>query len=178
MIPSTGAPVPSRTKDVHWVEQLAASERQQWRIWSKCIWGVWTHYHDDKSTSPCYKDHTRCKGGHDPVSLRWKGYVMGWCFKLNRPAFVQLTQASVDAWTNQLAEGTPIRGQTLLISRTAKKNGRLVIEVQPYQTVDPSSVPPDCDPRASLYNLWKLEDHGWAWATHPLRSLNDLNLVG
>lgn len=164
--PVDGAPVPQRPKDVFFVEPILAAAKFQFRVWSPAVWGVWTHYHD--ATSPCYETHKHCALSHDPETLRWKGYVFGWHQGLNKPAFVQLTTAVVWQWWEQLAQGVNMRGQLVSISRGAKRNSRLSIQTCPYQSEAPAKMPKDLHPRASLYNLWKMHDPGWAWAKTPL----------
>jgi hypothetical protein len=169
--PCNGAQPPNRDSNVFWVEQLAGGESQKWRVWSPAVWGVWTHFSD--GTSPCYENHNHCLGGHDPETLRWKGYVLGWSFKLNKACFCQLTGTAYATWMEQVTPGVLLRGQTIKVNRTQKKKGRLSVEVCPYEQVDPHGLPPDVDPRPSLYNLWELTDHGYKWAIDPMRKLDD-----
>jgi hypothetical protein len=167
--PFRGAQPPNKHSNVFWVEQCGASESQKWRVWSPAVWGVWTHY-DDGQTSPCYEDESHCWGGqHDPTTLRWKGYFLGWCYKLNKPAFCQITSTAFTTWTEQLTPGSALRGMTVKVNRTQKKKGRLWVELCQYEQIDPKGLPQDVDPRPSLYNLWELPDLGYKWALNPRR---------
>jgi hypothetical protein len=164
-VPCHGAAVPMRDRNIFWIEPIPAGTKFQVRIWSPAVWGVWTHYHD--ATSPCYEDHSHCIDGHDPKTLRWKGYVMGWHYRENKPCFVQLTQAIVWKWWSQIGEGSNLRGCVTAFSRGPKKTSRLGVQIDRYQDQSGENLPQDCDPRKSLYNFWKLPDPGWAWAKAP-----------
>lgn len=174
--PCDGAPIPERREDVFFVEPIRAAARFQFRVWSPAVWGVWTHFHE--GTSPCYQDHNHCAEGHDPVTLRWKGYVFGWHMALNKPAYVQLSAAVIYRWWEQLGEGANMRGQLVAFGRGPKKNSRLSAEVCQYQTVEPAGLPKDLHPRASLYNLWKIPDPGWQWTKAPVAVVNLYPEVG
>lgn len=168
-----GAQAPQKEKGVYWIESPKGGEHSKWRIYSPVAWGVWTHFHGN--TSPCYENHKYCANGHDPCTLRWKGYLFGFSFKKKKPCFLQMTPETWRCIEDQLASGTTLRGMTIIAMRTASNQGRLTAEVAQYLDVDPNGLPKDVDPRASCYDLWKLDDPGHKWAINPLRKA-DLNI--
>jgi hypothetical protein len=167
-----GAPPPERRKDVFFIDPIGPGKRTQFRIWSPQVWGVWTHFHD--TTTPCYECNNHCQEGHDPKTLRWKGYLLGMNFGYKKPTFVQFTAACYYQLMEQIAPGVSLRGMMVFFTRTAKKNGRQGIAIEEYQRQEPDTCPPDCSPRASLYNLWKEPDPGWKWTLKPILRLHQV----
>jgi hypothetical protein len=161
-----GAAPRERRDDVFYVDPIGAGKRVKMLVYSPQVWGVWTHYHD--ATTPCYEDNNHCVNGHDPDTLRWKGYVLGHNHDRHKATFVQLTDGCYWQLNELFPTGVTLAGKMIFFSRTAKKNGRIHVSVEEYQQRSPSDCPRDVDPRASLYNLWQIPDPGWKWTLKPV----------
>ena len=170
---TVGAQCPIKPPGIYWVESPKGGERQKWRIYSPTAWGVWTHYHGQ--TSPCYENHKYCVHGHDPSTLRWKGYLFGWFEKKRKQAFLQITPEFWAAVEAQLGPGNTLRGKSLYAIRISHNKGPLACEMIDYMDSNPADCPKDQDPRASIYRTWKLDDPGHRWAINPHRE-KDLNV--
>lgn len=175
-ISTNGAPCPERRDDVYFIEPIEAKQRIKALIYSPCVWGVWTHF--EKETTPCYRNERHCVNGHDPSTLRWKGYVLGMNYFRHKITFFQITKALVYHWHEGLASGVTLRGQMVYFSRGAKRNSPQRIEVDQYETKPPDGLPRDCDPRASIYNMLKMDDPGHPWALAPILKLRDMDATG
>lgn len=175
-VPCNGAQCPDKPDDVFFIEPIKPNAKFGVIVWSPAVWGVWTHFHE--ATSPCYENHAHCVEGHDPRTLRFKGYIFGYHMGLMKPAFVQLTPPNVRAFWEQVPEGSQLRGFQINLSRGQKKNSPVKLGVDPYLVPDPARLRADLSPRASLYHMWKQPDPGWKWATAPLRAMDDYGAVG
>lgn len=158
--------------DIFWVQSIDGGKQERYTIYSPQIWGVWTHHHYElKRTTPCYDTHKFCFGGHDPRTLRFKGYLFGYSFERHRNEFLQLTEAAVINLEEQLGPEVQLRGLTIDVKRSAKKQGRLYVSIADYIHRDPRTLPMDVSPRASLYNTWDIPDTGHKWSADPDRRL-------
>lgn len=147
---------PPPAKNVLWVERLRGNERGTFTVYSQCLWGVNTHYHNGR-TQPCFKNHDLCFGGHKVTNLRWKGYLHCWGYSRNRQVILQLTDAGARMLLKQVAQGAVLRGLTLEVARTSKDKGRLNVKVDHYALNKADRLPPEIDPLPSLWNLWGID---------------------
>lgn len=170
MKPVHGAQLPKKDHRIFWIEPVKiGGENQDWLIYSPNIWGIWTHFHE--GTFPCYENHKLCHLGHDPKTLRWKGYLFGFFSRKSKPCFLQLTPASAEMLLDQVPDGNNLRGLRLNVSRTESKKGRLKISINHYgPPADPTKMVKDQDPRMSLFNEWKIDDPGHRFAINPNRA--------
>lgn len=157
----TSGPMPSLNKQLHWVETLDGGAKVRLKVYSASIWEVWAHFNG--RTKPCFKNHEFCEGGHDETTMRWYGFVFGWHYAMNKKAFVQLTAAACRQWFEQIASGISLRGMVIDVSRTASKKGRINLQVAQYLGNESNNLPPDCDPKESLFRLWKVKHVGGAY---------------
>lgn len=154
--------------DCFWIESVGGGRVERFLIYSPQIWGVWTHFSNEhKLTTPCYKNHKFCFGGHDPRSLRWKGYLFCHSEARKRNEFLQLTEGGAKHLLSQLGPEVALRGLCLDVRRTASKQGRQYVSIADYIIRDPRSFPVDVSPRVTLYNTWKIPDPGHEFATDP-----------
>lgn len=150
--------MPARPDTLHWVETLDAGAKVRFAIYSPQLWQVWTHY--TGRTKPCFKNHRLCEGGHKEETLRWYAYVFGWHFVECRRTFLQLTLGAARMLREQIATGVSLRGMTVDAMRPGKKQGPMKIQVVQYCKNDVERLGPDCDPHASLFKLWKVNNVG------------------
>lgn len=167
-----GAALPDKNPDVYWVVSIDGGKKERFTVYSPQVWGVWTHYHlESKKTTPCYENEKKCFGGHDPRTLRWKGYLFVRSFDMHRNVFLQLTKGGADDLVEQLGPDVQLRGLTIDVKRTASKQGRLYVSIADYIVRDARTFPADLDPRTSLYNVWKIPDPGHRFNPNPTRHL-------
>lgn len=149
-------PKPPRANGIMWVERIAGGERQQFTVYSPAILGIWTHY-SRSGTRPCYAEQEHCEGGHCEETLRWKGYIHCWSFRMNRAVVLQLTAAASNIWLEQVAGNANLRGQRIEVWRTKGENGRVRVSVNEYLATGTDHLPPPQDILPSLYSLWKMK---------------------
>lgn len=152
-------PAPS---GMYWVERLKGNDSQKFVVYSPQGWGVWTHYHGPRiGTKACYADKSRCFSGHKEDNMRWYWYLFAHSLKLNRPCFVQLTQAVRGQLLSQIDHGVSFRGMTITVYRTKADNGRLNARIDQYASKQATDrMRKDENPMKSLLHLWKEDREG------------------
>jgi len=157
--------VPQRRENVYWVRSPKALEVFKFTIYSSEIQPIYTHFNGD-ATRPCYLNRVLCDPKHSLLNLRWKGYVFGWDHEMNCIHWVQLTQEAANQLIDQLAGPQNIRGLTVQISRTKKKQGRMNCHVIPdFGSMDLNRMRRAPDVRLSVFNLWRMEPNNHPFTT-------------
>jgi hypothetical protein len=153
--------LPVRDPDIHWIETVEAGAQVHFFVYSPAIWQMWTHF--TGKTKPCFENHDFCEGGHKEETMRWYGFVYGWHTVRRSRSFLQLTAGAARQWFDQIAPGTPLRGMQITVSRSGQsKQGRMNLSVNKYVNREGDQLGPDCDPKKSLYKMWKVKHVGCA----------------
>jgi hypothetical protein len=156
---------PVRKNGVLYIERLTGGQSRKYVIYSPHLKGFFTHYTGDK-TVPCFKDHTKCPGGHKQENRRQYFLLHAWSTEKKRQVFVYLTPLAADQLLNQKPDGCTFRGRWLSLSRTASDQGRLNASLgEAYHSHE--TLPEEADPYPSIFNWMKipLPDNG---PHHPL----------
>lgn len=149
--------VPPRKREVLFVQSPRPNESLKILVYSPSIWGCYSHFRNRK-TVPCFENTELCPGGHSELNRRWKGWLHGWSYDRNEPVFVQLTVEAANQLQEQVPATVNYRGITILVSRTAKGNGRENCIWESQYTIKPDHLMPQpLDPRRSIFNLWKFD---------------------
>lgn len=161
-------PVPPKEGPEIYILRLKGSEGFTFTVYSDAIFGIWVHWSGDRS-APHYTDAKRCPGCGRDEPKRWKGFLHCYCIEKKQEVFLELTPASANSLTDQLAVGELLRGQGLFVKRTKGDNGRLLIRVLNAHP-DPKSLPQALDPQVSIMSLWgirqKAPEGGMEFPTH------------
>lgn len=140
---------------VWWVECPKGNESQKFRVYSPVVQGVSMHYLvKEKRTVPCFKNTDLCPGGHTEKNRKWRCYVYAFSQKRHKNVFIQLTKDAWESWMCQVRPGQNLRGQSIIVHRTEKNNGRLWVEVEQWKSDDKMAMPADEDCKLSVFELW------------------------
>ncbi len=143
---------------VLWVECLGGAESHKFTVFSPCVQGVNMHWlAREKRTVPCFQNHDLCPGGHSEKNLKWRCYVHAYSHKRHKQVFVQLTDDAWQSWLHQLREKQNLRGQTIILHRSEKKNGRLWVEVEDWSSDSKRKMPEPLDCKLSLFAMWRFD---------------------
>lgn len=162
--------VPPRRENIFFVHSPKAEEKFKFAIYSAVIDPLYTHY-NGKVTVPCYLDRSLCDPKHSLLNLRWKGYVFGFDFGRNNLGFLQLTHEAANMLLDQLEGPQALRGLTVDVCRTKKRNGRMLVHVDMYKPAFDLSRTRQAPPvRRSFFNLCQLEynDHPFTTCVEDL----------
>lgn len=149
------SPVPPPRKNILWVECLKGGQRHRLLIYSPAVIGVFFHW-TGKASKPCYKNHKLCEGGHDPETMKWRGYLHCWSYERGKPVFLQLTDTAVQQLWLQVSDKSALRGLSIHAARSKADNGRMSVQVDRYGEKGPDNLPPPLDVKESLLKLWKV----------------------
>jgi hypothetical protein len=149
---------PPTKPGVYWVECPKGNESQKFLVYSPVIQGVNMHWISaQRRTVPCFENRDLCPGGHKEANLKWRAYVFGFSHKRHKNCFMQLTADAWESWLSQVREGVNLRGQTIIVHRTEKNNGRLWVEVESWREAPKAEMPLDQDCKLSCYDLWRFD---------------------
>lgn len=135
--------------------RIKGTQRVHFWCLSDDIWGVWTHWGNNR-TNPCTGESKEtCEGHAKEWPLRWKGYLCVFDVFRGKLGFYELTPGAAQQIERQTTAGQTLRGRVLICSRSSEgKGSRARVEVQPYLT-DLTRLPDARDPELYLRQLWK-----------------------
>jgi hypothetical protein len=134
------------------IERVKGNDQKCYVVLSPALWGVWTHWAGDRS-EPCYSEKKDCPGCKKGLPRRWKGYLHVFNRQTGREAFAELTPLSAENLLAQVPDGSHLRGLRLTLKRTAARNGRLVVLLDPGVQQIPRGIEAK-DPCGVLCKLW------------------------
>lgn len=135
------------------IHRVTTSEVQQFVIYSKNIFGQYTHWANRRSHE-CRHDAGRCKGCENGWPQKFLGYLYCHDMQAKEECFLELTQTACDLLCVQVPEGENFRGLQVRIRKTkGGPKGRYIIDVL-ERRVDPATCPAERDPREVLQFLW------------------------
>jgi len=137
-----------------WIQRLRAGEEGLYTIFSRSVWGVWTHY-GLYGSIPCLGDKHACYGCQNRMPKRWKGYYHAYDHHHKRQCFVEVTPRIAEAVVDQLGLGQPIRGYRLKMKRGRGDKSRVKVEVLAPLAGGPELVD-EKNPEETLRKLWDL----------------------
>lgn len=144
--------VPPKREGELWIERMKANGRKQFTIYSRHLWGIWTHW-DGKRSQPCYKDKKKCLGCGKGLPTRWKAYVHAYDHIKRMQVFVELTPTASRSLLDQIGKGLALRGVVMTLQRTAAQNGRLNVHLDKV-TDATMHLPAEVDPFQTLCSIW------------------------
>jgi hypothetical protein len=151
------------------IERVRANDQRCYVVLSPALWGVWTHWAGDRSM-PCWSERKDCDGCKRGLPRRWKGYLHCWNRQTGREAFAELTPLSAENLLAQVPDGAALRGLRLTLKRTAAKNGRLLVLLDPGVQAIPRGIEAK-DPCGVLCKLWGVTLRQGAGAKDALRNV-------
>lgn len=139
------------------VWRLKGGESGTLTCYSKSPWGIVVHWDNAaRRTAPHFTDAETCDGCVKELPRKELYYLFAHHCEKNRFVFLELTENAARLLVKQLGAGESLRGAGLFVQRTKADNGRLQIRLMnPHP--DPSRLPADEDPQATLLALWKVK---------------------
>jgi hypothetical protein len=149
---------PRTEPGVWWVECLKGQDAQKFLVYSAQPQGLDMHWiPKERRTVPCFVNQSLCPGGHSEKTRKWRCYVFAHSYKRHKNVFVQLTKDAWDSWIAFTKPGVSLRGQTIVVHRTEKDNGRLWVEVESWREERRKDLPGDEDCKKSVFALWRFD---------------------
>lgn len=136
------------------VRRIAGGHEAHYVILSPSFWGVWTHWHDGR-TSPCTEPKDDCPGCRDNSPQRWKGYLYVWSTNEKKCLFLELTPLAAQLLQQQADPNQSLRGLSYQIGRGRGSKARLRVQRQ-YGRAPEEQLPPHKDPSTVLQTLWSM----------------------
>jgi hypothetical protein len=150
--------LPPKSGPKWWIERIAAGSGGMFTVFSRSIYGVWTHW-GLYGSSPCLSERSKCDGCKARWPRRWKGYLHVYDFHNKRQCFLEITPAVAESISEQMGgrlEGVSLRGYRLQLRRGNGAKARLKVEVL-AGLKDGPELPEEQSPEETLVKLWKME---------------------
>jgi len=144
---------PTLRPNVLYIERLDGDESQTFVVYGSKIWGFRSHYNGSK-TVPCWKDGS-CDGGCNEETLRENFLLQCYSQKKGKQVFLYLTPSAYKQLMEQKRNDVPLRGLTLRVRRTQKKQGRLYVAVDEHAQAR-RIVAEDINPKESIMRFLKV----------------------
>lgn len=137
-----------------WIERIGAGREGLFTIFSRNIFGVWTHWQLHGS-QPCFNRKEDCEGCKRNFPRRWKGYLHAYDHHAKRQCFLEITPIVAESIQQQLGEDQPVRGYRLKMKRGNGPKARVKVEVLAPLGGGPELVE-EKFPEETLRKLWSL----------------------
>ena len=135
------------------VERLAGGETRDVVILSRALFGVWIHYDErTRRSEECFQDPDKCPGCQQHKPSKWRGYLHVAPGGLAAPYIIELTPECARLLLERFTGS--LRGIRVQFRRTAKNNGRLLLEVPEWGQPKTDNFPAEIDPEPILRWLW------------------------
>jgi len=137
-----------------WIERVGKAQECLFTVFSKTVWGVWTHW-CLYGSQPCYGCTAKCDGCKQRLPKRWKGYLHCYDHHNKRQCFLEITPIVAESIRDQIGEGQPWRGFRLKMKRGNGPKARIKVEVLAALPSGPQLVDERC-PEETLLKLWQM----------------------
>jgi hypothetical protein len=146
---------PSLKTGIYYIDRLKGDENRNYVIYSPSLHGFYTHWSAETGTVPCYKDHSKCIGGHNVATLRQYFLLFAWSMVDKAPVFIYLTPKCALKLLEQAGKGNTLRGRWLKIERSKSDKGRLIPVLGDRANQD-WPLREDVDPYPSIFHWMKI----------------------
>ncbi len=137
-----------------WVERIRPDQEGLFTVFSRSIYGVWTHW-GLYGSQPCFSDPKQCHGCKQNQPKRWKGYLHAYDHHHKRQCFLEVTPGMAEEILKQVGQDQPIRGYRLKTKRGKGAKARVRVEVLAPLAVGPDLVD-EKYPEDTLRKLWNI----------------------
>ena len=136
------------------VIRVRAGEDYRFICLSRSLWGVWTHWINDR-TEPCIVPRDKCRGCQKQAPSRWKGYIHVCYQGKNSPAFLEMTPITARMLLNICEPGCDLRGIVFKIERGRGSKAHMHVGLANVRYAG-NDLPQERDPKAVLATLWQM----------------------